>query len=241
MKAVPIKEYIEKINDVKEWEDRLVATKDERRLPNYIILNDGTRVTRKDWLDSLKRFQEWTAKNNKLPNFVYVNPMKSADSSSKKVFYYPTVRFIQDVGSGAFGDKWYPNKAKRHAGVDVDREKIGLAVRSVGEGVVKHYSNNYRWDSVLCIEHPEHFCSTYWHLEKVPSRLRPGAKVKAGEQIGVIGRVDSHQWTGPAHLHFGIYNSTYTATAIKGALEPKLFPTRFVEPYGFLKNLGAIK
>jgi len=249
IKKVEIKEFIQKMGDVKKWEDDNYKKTGKRRLPNYIIFKDGSEALIADWLDAVKRYSTWMAQNKVVPNYVNVKIRdKNTSAPGKQVYYYPTSTFTQDVGGGCFGCTWIPNKNKKHCGVDVDRMQIYLPVRAVTDGTVKYVSNNYRWDWVVCIEHPsipgiapEGWCSTNWHLERVPQQLKAGIRVKAGEQIGVIGRVEPHQWTGPAHLHFGVWKGKYNSNAIKGALNISEYPLKFIDPYNFLKQVDARK
>jgi len=244
---VDIKEFIQKMIDVKNWEEQNYKRTGNRRLPNYILLSNGKRVLRDNWLDAVKRYYEWMKKENKVPRYIEVEIVNDK-KEDKKRWYYPTVLFKQDVGGGSFGHVWYPNRNKLHTGVDVDRNKIFQPVRSIGDGKVMVYSDNKDWDDCVIIEYeavidnkPKKFCATYWHLEKVTDKVKVKKNVKAGEQIGVIGRVDTNQITGPAHLHFSIWNDSYKPLAMKGALDPNQFPAKFIEPYKFLSKLGAVR
>lgn len=240
-KKVDINEFITKQLDIKAWEDKQVKTSKKRRLPNYVIFKDGYRARISDWLNALQRYISFLKVKGYTPNYVNVEVYKPTPKPQPKpepVYYYPTTTFTQDVGSGCFGCTWYPNKAKKHAGVDVDRNDVGKPVRAIADGEIIYLSNNYQWDYGIGIKHKINGKTIYtinWHLEK--PTVKKGQKVKAGQKLGVIGRVDPGQYTGVAHLHFGVSKSFST----KGALYPSEFPGTFIEPFAFLKKIGAKK
>jgi len=245
-KKVEITEFIQKMADVKKWEDDNYKKTGKRRLPNYVIFKDGSEALIADWLDAVKRYSTWMAQNKVVPNYVNVKIRdKNTSAPGKQVYYYPTSTFDQDVGSGCFGCTWIPNKNKKHCGVDVDRNDVGKAVRSIAPGTVVYVTdqgNDDDWDYGVGIKHSiiingktYTYYTISWHLEQV--KVKTGQTVKAGQQLGVIGNVDPGQYTGVAHLHFGVSKAFST----KGALYPSEFPGPFIEPFAFLKKIGAKK
>jgi len=246
IKKVKIEEFINKMNEIKKWEDENFKKTGQRRLPNNVIFRDGSEALIADWLDAVKRYSTWMSENKVVPNYVNVKIKdKNTSASGKQIYYYPTSTFDQDVGSGCFGCTWIPNKNKKHCGVDVDRGDVGKAVRSIADGKVVYVTdpeNDDDWDYGVGIKHPilvdgkiKYYYTISWHLEKI--KVKTGQTVKAGQQLGVIGKVDPGQYTGVAHLHFGVSTSFST----KGALYPADFPGPFIEPYSFLKAIGAKK
>lgn len=150
---------------------------------------------------------------------------------------YPTKTFKQN--SLAYGKIWPLNTKKIHCGVDLNRKEIGLQVFAIKDGIVRHVKNIKEYDTVVCIEHTSDngknkYTSVYWHLEKV--NLKEGAKVKKGQQIGVIGR-NNGIVNYAEHLHFGIRYAPYDSVmSLKGALDKKEFPEKFRDPVKFLKE-----
>ena len=241
-KKVEITEFIEKMNEIKKWEDDNYKKTGQRRLPDYVIFKDGFEALIDDWLDAVKRYSSWMAQNKVVPNYVIVKIRdKNTSAPGKQVYYYPTSTFNQNVGNGCFGCTWIPNKTKKHCGVDVDRGDVGRDVRSIADGKVIYVTdpeNVNDWDYGVGIKHNilgETYYTISWHLEKI--KVKKGQTVKAGQKLGVIGKVDPGQYTGVAHLHFGVSKSFST----KGALYPSEFPGTFIEPFAFLKKIGAKK
>ena len=90
-----------------------------------------------------------------------------------------------------------------HKGIDLGRDfsKVETAILSVANGrVLSNYWNDYRgW--VVIIQH-DGFNTLYQHL-KVQSSLEIGEKVKAGQQIGIMGNSSNRAKLKVAtHLHF---------------------------------------
>jgi len=243
-KKVDINEFLDKQKEVKKWEDNYLKKSGKRRLPNYVIFKDGYRARISDWIDAVKRYTAFMQTKGYVPKYVNVvvyKPEAKPTPKPEATYYYPTTTFTQDVGSGCFGCTWIPNKNKKHCGVDVDRGDVGKAVRSIADGKVVYVTdpeNDDDWDYGVGIKHninSETYYTISWHLEKI--KVKTGQTVKAGQQLGVIGKVDPGQYTGVAHLHFGVSRSFST----KGALYPSEFPGPFIEPFAFLKKIGAKK
>ncbi len=87
-----------------------------------------------------------------------------------------------------------------HLGVDL-AARYGTPVRAVGDGEIE----SAQWESELgrCIRirHENGLVTLYGHLSRVKAGVRPGARVRAGQVIGLVG--SSGLSTG-AHLHFAI-------------------------------------
>lgn len=90
-----------------------------------------------------------------------------------------------------------------HKGIDLGRDftKSETAILSVADGtILNNYWNDYRgW--VVIIQHNE-FQTLYQHL-KAKSLLLKGVKVKAGQQVGIMGNSSNKtKLDVTTHLHF---------------------------------------
>lgn len=113
-----------------------------------------------------------------------------------------------------------------HQGIDLGRDfsKIQTNVLAVKEGTISgNYWNDYRgW--VITINHGGMYCSLYQHL-KYQSPLKVGAKVNAGDIIGILGSsCNPKKIKISPHLHFELY-----------------YQGKTIDPEPFLKNIKEIK
>ena len=76
----------------------------------------------------------------------------------------------------------------------------GTSILASAEGIVTSTKQNYGGGNVVEILHDNGISSTYAHLNNWT--VRPGEKVKAGQQIGISGNTGAYT-TGP-HLLFGL-------------------------------------
>jgi len=91
------------------------------------------------------------------------------------------------------------NVWRTHDAVDLSGEK-GAKVRSVGDGTVTSVTNDALWGGVVRIEHPDGYTSVYSGLV-AGEKLKAGAQVKAGEEIGTLGEIPA-EISAETHLHF---------------------------------------
>lgn len=124
-------------------------------------------------------------------------------------FFYPleswfvTVEDGEELSSGRF-----------HAGVDAGFDlAAGAPVYAIADGVVKEAQERSLFGEVILIEHDlgsgRKVVSLYGHLWPGRATVRPGDTVRAGQQIGELGkRKNNGGWA--VHLHFGIHKAAYT-------------------------------
>lgn len=140
---------------------------------------------------------------------------------------YPVLPFAQysvQAGCGFLDDAYYRATCKRdsrgriipstgsvHPGDDYNglggrNTDLGEPVYAASDGQVVHAAWHRVWGNIILIHHPaDRVWSMYAHLGEM--RVRPGAQVRCGQQIGTIGRggVDEHgNYLYFAHLHFEI-------------------------------------
>jgi murein DD-endopeptidase MepM/ murein hydrolase activator NlpD len=147
--------------------------------------------------------QRWFASATQAANEpVFVDGVE--ESSAKKIYYHESM----DIG-GAEGK------------VDVlsasDGRYIACGARSLPEfskmDIVEHGYDN------VFIEDSNGWLFNYYHLQSIEPDCVPGAAVKKGRKIGVLGK--EGQSGGWSHLHFGIY--TKLPDGSYGATDPYAF------------------
>jgi murein DD-endopeptidase MepM/ murein hydrolase activator NlpD len=85
-----------------------------------------------------------------------------------------------------------------HLGVDLMAPK-GYEVHAVGDATVSFSGWQGGFGNVIILDHGRGYQTYYAHLSLIESGVKPGAKIAAGELIGLVGST-GHS-TGP-HLHF---------------------------------------
>jgi len=108
---------------------------------------------------------------------------------------------------GAFGARRSgrrPSECGRgHCGVDVLGQR-GQPIVSVLPGEIIHVDNR-RWrraGKYVRIRHANGDVTSYMHLDRIRRDLKKGMRVRAGEQIGTLGRTGVRR--SPAHLHMSL-------------------------------------
>jgi hypothetical protein len=93
-----------------------------------------------------------------------------------------------------------------HCGVDIGGEVWGEPIHAVHDGVVDRVQRGPNEDHgglyVRIAHRSGTIFSQYFHLAAIPKQLQPGARVKMGEVIGLLGDTGVKRST--AHLHFTI-------------------------------------
>jgi len=103
-------------------------------------------------------------------------------------------------GCGYFG---CPRPGHLHNGVDF-LAATGTPIHAVDAGVVavvESPGESGGYGNFVCIQHRPHLASCYAHMSAFSAEVRPGARVKRGQVIGLVGSTGSS--TAP-HLHFEI-------------------------------------
>jgi murein DD-endopeptidase MepM/ murein hydrolase activator NlpD len=89
---------------------------------------------------------------------------------------------------------------KFHNGVDY-AAPAGTPVHATGAGVIEEIGWHGANGRYIRIRHGEHLVTTYSHLKRYATGLKPGARVRAGQTIAFIGQ--SGLATGP-HLYYEV-------------------------------------
>lgn len=109
---------------------------------------------------------------------------------------------VQIVTSRFNKNRFHPvlKRKRPHNGVDYGAKR-GTPVMAVADGKVRR-SGRYGGAGIIVeLKHKDQMITQYFHLSKVASGMRPGARVRQGQVIGYVGK------TGYAtgyHLHFGM-------------------------------------
>jgi len=94
-----------------------------------------------------------------------------------------------------------------HFGIDLNAP-CGTPIVAIGDGVVVAVDGPYgSAPHNLLIDHPNGYSSLYGHLLEAP-KLKPGQKVKAGEQVALSGDMYGTCRSAP-HLHLEVRDLTH--------------------------------
>ncbi len=119
---------------------------------------------------------------------------KSVSSSQPKA----NVKYTKPC-AGSLTSEFRTPKRPKHHGIDI-AAKGKIPIHSIADGVVvRSYTSNTYGETVI-IQHGE-VQSLYAHMAK-NSKIKTGAKVKQGEQIGLMGNTGRSRGQ---HLHFEIH------------------------------------
>ncbi len=104
----------------------------------------------------------------------------------------------RDRTNGRFGDQRVFNGKKEsvHYGLDIDGPR-GAPVHAANDGAVVLARDCYMSGKTVVLWHGADLFTLYFHLDRMD--VRPGAKVRKGDRLGVIGATG--RATGP-HLHW---------------------------------------
>ncbi len=138
-------------------------------------------------------------------------------NSLRKTFLRAPLNYSR-ISSRYSGRRFHPvlKRYKSHKGTDYAAPQ-GTPIRSVGEGIVtearfKKYNGNY-----VKIRHNSTYSTQYLHMSKIAKGIKPGTKVKQGQEIGYVGSTGLA--TGP-HLCYRFWKSGKQVDALKVELPP---------------------
>lgn len=111
--------------------------------------------------------------------------------------------------SGAFGED---RKTHIHQGIDISTKGAsGIAALSVMDGEVVYRNTKGGYGNTIIIRNDDGYYCLYGHLNSYASNLKPGDRVKAGQQIGIVGSTGNS--TGN-HLHFEVHRESENGPAV---------------------------
>ncbi len=127
------------------------------------------------------------------------------NKNQSKMKRIPAIKPTKGIILSGFGMRFHPvlKYRRMHEGLDF-RANIGDEVYATGDGVVKLARHKGTYGQLVVIDHGYGFETRYAHLSAFGKGIRPGAKVKRGDVIGLSG--NSGQSKGP-HLHYEVYKN----------------------------------
>jgi murein DD-endopeptidase MepM/ murein hydrolase activator NlpD len=126
----------------------------------------------------------------------------------------PPGRLLVPVGGRIPDCGWFgcPRPGHLHAGLDIAAPE-GTPVVAAADGVVASVQmpdESGGYGLFICIQHAPDLATCYAHLSAWILGVKPGAAVRAGQPIGLVGQT-GHA-TGP-HLHFEVRRGSATCRA----------------------------
>lgn len=127
-------------------------------------------------------------------NSKYTVPLTQRATFYSFTFYPPALGLI----SKQF------NIAEKHYGIDIENQK-NSAITAAADGVVLFAGLTPKEGSVIILQHTGDIITVYKNNEKLLKKI--GDKVKANEQIAIMGNADTENKN--YHLHFEIWYNGY--------------------------------
>lgn len=115
--------------------------------------------------------------------------------------------------SSGFGTR----SSRLHKGVDYHSE-TGGPVLAGGEGTIVEMKYRDDYGNMILIDHGGGVYTRYAHLASFGAGLSPGVKVRAGEQIGLMGNTGAYRV--PVHLHYEVLLGDYANPKASFGLTP---------------------
>lgn len=112
---------------------------------------------------------------------------------------------VDGVTLGQIADTWgAPRWDRSHEGVDIFAPR-GTPVLAATDGVILSVRHTPIGGKVIWMRPDGEDVELYYaHLDR--QDVRPGERVRAGDQIGLVGNTGNARGTSP-HLHFGVYRN----------------------------------
>lgn len=121
--------------------------------------------------------------------------------------------------SSGFG----PRRSRTHRGVDY-HASVGGPILAAGDGVVVEMKYRDDYGNMLLIDHGANVFTRYAHLSSFQQGLSVGSRVRAGEQIGLMGNTAGYPL--PIHLHYEVLQGDYNTPR-------QSFGLAAANPFGF--------
>lgn len=116
--------------------------------------------------------------------------------------------------SSAFGAR----NGRMHKGIDL-HSGSGGPIFAAGDGVVMERKYRDDYGNMLLIDHGNGVFTRYAHLSSFAAGVVEGARVNAGQQMGLMGNTASYRI--PVHLHYELLLGDYNTPAASFGLTPR--------------------
>jgi len=154
---------------------------------------------------------------------VYYDQGKGTDyfdeegNSLRKTFLRAPLNYSR-ISSRYSGRRFHPvlKRYKSHRGTDYAAPR-GTPIRSVGDGIVTEARFKRNNGNYVKIRHNATYTTQYLHMSKIAKGIKPGIKVRQGQEIGYVGSTGLA--TGP-HLCYRFWKGGVQVDALKVELPP---------------------
>jgi len=180
------------------YDERLAGTGGADVFSNFDIFKDESSTLLKWTASNLESMERKIA----IQQLSFEEIKNLYNKNKLKLAHIPAIRPIKGVIISGYGLRFHPvYRFKRpHEGLDF-RAKIGEAVYSTGDGVIRFAGKKGTYGNLIKINHNFGYETRYAHLSGFAKGIRPGKKIKRGDLIGYTGK--SGVVEGP-HLHYEI-------------------------------------
>lgn len=124
------------------------------------------------------------------------------NENQSKMRHIPAIKPTKGIVLSGFGMRHHPLLGYRrmHDGLDF-RANVGEEIYATGDGTIKLARRKGNYGQLVIIDHGFGYETRYAHLSAFGKGIKPGAKVKRGQVIGLSG--SSGLAEGP-HLHYEV-------------------------------------
>lgn len=233
-----IEEYALKLDELTEHDQTLYRTlldadpisQDVRRVgvggADAYSAFDRFEGSTSDLLRESSQMLDQLERKISLQNTSYRQLMALAADRDRRMEEMPAIMPAEGPLVSGYGVRFHPilRVRRMHHGLDIV-VPIGTPVYATGDGVIREAGRSVGYGKYIEIEHTSTGYSTlYAHLDDIPSHIRPGRRVKRGEQIGLSG--NTGRSTGP-HLHYEVRDSEGRTLNPIYFIAPSLTPTEY--------------
>ena len=134
-----------------------------------------------------------------------VQPVSASPSNYQIVFPTESNNILKEFSNGKPIYSATMSDWRTHEGTDFKAE-TGSNVKAVAEGIVRDVYSDSSYGNTVVIEHTPGFTAYYSGLDE-NKLIEKGKKVKAGEDIGKIGKTPC-EIVDPPHLHFSVFKDS---------------------------------
>lgn len=137
---------------------------------------------------------------------------QNGESLRKAFLKYP-LKYFDRISSRYSLRRFHPvqKRYKAHLGTDY-AARPGTPIRTVGDGVVLEARYHGGNGNYVKIKHNNNYTTQYLHMRNIAKGIKPGVKVKKGQNIGYVGSTGLA--TGP-HLCFRFWKNGRQVDALK--------------------------